>query len=78
MPAPSSEQAILIFCMILHREKMPQLDIIAENTAYRRQCFPGTLYPWQISVRWNYTLILEILFSWGTGACENISVQTMA
>lgn len=66
-------------CMLLHRDKVPQLYIIAENTAYRRHChFPVTLYPWQISVRWNYTLILEILFSWRTGACETISVQTMA
>lgn len=64
-----------IFCMLLRREKVPQLYVIAENTTYRRQYFSGTLYHWQISVHWNYTLLLEILFSRGARVCEKKSVQ---
>ena len=64
-----------MFCMLLRREKVPQLYVIAENTTYRRQYFSGTLYRWLISVPWNCSLISEILFSWGTGVCENNSVQ---
>lgn len=64
-----------IFCMFLRREKVPQLYVMAENTTYRRQYFPVTLYPWQISVLWNCTLLLEILFTWGTRVWEKNSVQ---
>lgn len=64
-----------IFCMLLHREKVPRLYVIAENTTYRRQYFAVTLYHWQISARWNCTLLLDISFSWGTRVCEKNNVQ---
>lgn len=64
-----------IFCMLLRKEKVPQLYVIAENTAYRRQYFPVTVYLYQISVHWHYTLILGILCFWVSRVWENNSVQ---
>lgn len=48
-----------LFCMLLRREKVPQLYVIAENTTYRRQYFPVTLYQCSLKL---YSHLRNIVF----------------